>query len=122
MIKVIVCVSKKTDLSMEEFIEHWQVTHRELLMKYQDVLKIKKHIQMLPDNAQLQAGLDMAWSKAPYCDGIDETWFESEEAFRELRNIPDAAKALQILREDEVKFVDHSKTYGWVVRDATIIG
>ncbi len=121
MFKVIACVFKKEELSVEAFREHWMGTHRDLLLKYQDVLHITKHVQMIPEHGPLQAGLDGMWSKAPVCDGIDETTFDSEEAFRSLSKNAEAAEALKILKEDERKFVDHSKTFGWIVKDGAII-
>jgi uncharacterized protein (TIGR02118 family) len=90
VVKVIALLERRSDLSVEDFREHWQTVHaafiRQLpgIRRYQQNHAIKHHT---------------AW---PY-DGAAEVWFDS---------VGDVAKAFSsreadAMREDEARFIDN---------------
>lgn len=101
MIKMITLLTRKPGMSREEFSKYWLHPHGDLILK--TVPGIKKYIQnpaIINDREYV-------------CDGIAEGWFDDMDALRK------ALKALQadIIREDEEKFLDRSKTTSILVVD-----
>ena len=53
----------------------------------------------------------------PEYDGVAEVWFESEEALMEGMSSPEGQKLGAALLEDEGKFIDHSKSTAFIVKE-----
>ena len=53
----------------------------------------------------------------PEYDGVAEVWFESEEEMMEAMGSPEGQKLVAALLEEEGKFVDHSRSSAFIVRE-----
>lgn len=97
MVKLIYCIARKQELSVEEFQRHWRETHAPIAAR---IPGIRRYVQChtLPS---LYAGK----TPPPY-DGVAELWFDDLEAFQRAVASPEVKTA----REDELKFIDHSRS------------
>ncbi|MFN8539930.1 MAG: EthD family reductase [Thermomicrobiales bacterium] len=71
MIKLVLLVSKRADLSAEEFRRYWREQHAPLLMQLPGLRRLVFNYAL--------PGMD---GTAPEYDGVSEDWFESAEAMQ----------------------------------------
>ena len=110
MIKMIYCVTRRADLSREEFLRTWLEDHAPLVKGFQDAIGAVRYIQSHTGfdemNEAFQASRDL---EAPY-DGITEIWWESREALEAALSTPEGMEAGRALLEDEKRFIDFSRS------------
>ena len=102
MLKVLVVLYKRPDLTWGEFRRYWRDEHGRLA---QDIPGIRRYIH----NDALEE------SKPPY--GVAELWFDSHEALEAGLNSPEGQAALN----DLGRFCDEAQTGIIVVPDAGVI-
>lgn len=114
MIKFVMCLRRRPDLSREQFQDYWLNQHGQLFAKFADSYRTKRYIQDhtldTPLNKAIQDSRGMA---EPY-DGVAVVWFESEEDLVEAMNSPEGQKLSALLLEDEANFVDHAHSTAFI--------
>ena len=102
MVKMITLLKRKPGTSREEFSGYWLHPHGDIIMR--TVPGIKKYIQ---NPAIIREDREYVY------DGVAEGWFDDMDVLRK------ALKVLQgdIIKEDEEKFLDRSKTTSILVTD-----
>ncbi len=123
MLKLIMCVKRLPHLTREEFDDHWRTRHAPLVARYAGLLGIRKYIQTLPyDDLSAQRALEKGRGTAVVdFDGCAELWWDSMEAHLAARKTTEGLSALQILIEDERRFVDLSASQLWYSSERQII-
>src|SRR5919197_3433552 len=94
MVKIILLLHRRPDLSFDEFRRYWHETHRPLLERLPGLRRLVLN-DVLP-------GPDGA---APVCDGIAEDWFDTPEAMQAAFASPEA----QAVTADVPNFLDLSR-------------
>jgi len=94
MVKVVLFLHRRADLSIDEFRRYWHQTHRPLLERLPGLRRL-----VLND---VLAGPD---GSEPVCDGIAEDWFDSVESMQAAFASPEA----QAVTADVVNFLDLSR-------------
>ncbi|MCQ3803229.1 MAG: EthD domain-containing protein [bacterium] len=69
MIKTVTVLSRRSDLTSEEFHDHWKKVHAPLVLA---MPKVRRYVQCRP--------LEVPGREAP-CDGVAEVWYDSVEDF-----------------------------------------
>jgi uncharacterized protein (TIGR02118 family) len=97
MIKLIYCITRKPELSVEEFQRYWRETHAPIAAR---IPGVRRYVQChtLPE---LYGG-----SNAPSYDGAAEVWFDDYQSFTNAVGSAEVKAA----REDERNFIDHSRS------------
>jgi uncharacterized protein (TIGR02118 family) len=94
MIKIVLLLHRRPDLSVEDFRRHWHEVHRPLLERLPGLRRlVLNHVLPGPDGA------------APPFDGIAEDWFDSVEDMQAAFASPEA----QAVTADVVTFLDMSR-------------
>ena len=94
MLKLVLLLNRRPDLSVDEFRRYWHETHRPLLEQLPGLRRLVLN-DVLP-------GPD---GTPPVCDGISEDWFDSLEAMQAAFASPHA----QAVTADVVNFLDLSR-------------
>lgn len=108
MIKLVYCITRRADVSPEEFYRYWLDEHgpkvRSVAKAIGAVRYVQSHTVMPERNRALQdsRGLEPAY------DGITEVWYPSGGS-REA-SLEERAAAAQLLLDDEAKFIDFSRS------------
>ena len=111
MIKLIVAVRKRPDLSAEEFQDHWRTRHADLVRKSPATAKyIRKYVQCHTMLDQYQKG-EVAF------DGAAELWFDSVADMEAFYSDPDYLKEVQ---PDESRFADMKETVFFVAEEELV--
>lgn len=89
MIKTVTMLTRRSDLSPEEFQQHWRQVHGPLVLKLPGV---RRYVQSRPATIP---------GHNPPFDGIAEVWYDDLESLRRAA----ASQACRDLLADEVNFM-----------------
>ncbi len=103
MIKTIAMIKRKEGMSREEFIRYYEERHAPLGLAH---FPFVKYVRNYP--------VPLPGTDEPPFDVITEFWFEDEAALAKSMEF-NASPAAQIFRDDEDRFMDRSKTVGYMV-------
>ena len=106
MYKLFFCLRRRSDLTREQFLEHWRGIHADIARRGASALGAVKYVQnhtvSLPVNDELRASRG---APEPF-DGVVELWFESVDAVTSTFHEADARAAIKALVVDEPNFID----------------
>jgi uncharacterized protein (TIGR02118 family) len=108
MVKLIYCISKKPELSVEQFQTYWRETHGPIAAK---IPGLRRYVQC--HTAPELYGRE----QAPRFDGAAELWFDDLDAMRAAMASPETKAAI----EDERNFIDHSRVASFVTVEKPVV-
>ena len=117
MIKFVMCLRRHPDMTREEFQEYWMHQHGPFFMENAATMRAKKYVQSVTVETPLNEWLRNSRGMLPVYDGVAEVWFDSEEGLMEAMNTPEGQKLSAALLEDEGKFIDHSQSSAFIVKE-----
>ena len=117
MIKFVMCLRRRADLTREQFQDYWMNRHWPFFMQNADLMRAKKYVQSLTLDTPLNQGLRESRGMHPEYDGVAEVWFESEQDLMEAMSSPAMEKLGAALVEDESNFIDHANSSAFIVRE-----
>jgi uncharacterized protein (TIGR02118 family) len=113
MIKLIICATRRSDLSHEQFDTYWREHHGPLVRSVAEFTRhVRKYVQCHLAAEAVPFGIPGSY------DGIAELWFDNAEEARRAFSEP---RYLEIIRPDELKFVDPHKCISFVTEELTVI-
>jgi uncharacterized protein (TIGR02118 family) len=107
MIKLVYCITKKPDLTDEEFFHYWEKVHG----------PIGAHIPHLRRLVQSHRILVASDSRPPDYDGVAELWFDDMDALLMARR----SREWKASSEDEARFIDLNKVAYFVSQERFIL-
>lgn len=112
MVKLIICVKRKTGMTRKEFDAYWQNQHGPLVKSVPEFMRhVRKYVQCHIVENSVPLGV-----AAPY-DGVAELWFDSAEEIVQAFNEP---RYLEIIRPDEHKFAELADCISFVTQEVPI--
>lgn len=111
MIRLVYCVSRREDASVEDFRRFWGDAHfSDLYNEYSRVFKttgIKRNLVLkVPMNAII---MDRQGMRKPY-DGVIEIWWDSAKELVAANDTPEAVELRRKIAEYEDRFIDKSRS------------
>jgi uncharacterized protein (TIGR02118 family) len=120
MLKLVYCLRRNPELSVEDFQRYWREIHAPLVAERAALLGIKRYVQVhtgMPEvNEVLQAR--NGGSPEPY-DGVAELWVESLDAL--ASEDPAVQQAAAELLADEGNFIDLARSPIWIAQEHVVI-
>ena len=117
MIKLIMCLRRRSDKTREEFQDYWLNQHGPFFQKHSGDMRSKKYVQSHTLNSPMNDLFRESRGLQPDYDGVAEVWFESEEDMVAAMSSPEGQKLAAALLEDESTFIDHSASSAFLVRE-----
>ena len=116
MIKLTFCLTRRPDLTPEEFYRYWREEHGPLVRDRAEVLGVRKYQQVHTlAEPELHEALQRRNGGAPApFDGIAEVWVDDVETFRGGTGTPESRQAARELLEDEARFIDLPASPMWL--------
>lgn len=112
MIKLIVAVKRRGDVSPEEFHRYWRTRHAELVRRNPASKRyVRRYVQCHTVPEEYEGG-------EPPFDGTAELWFQSVEDKDSFFSDRDY---LEKVRPDEGRFADMGRTVFFVTREEPVI-
>jgi uncharacterized protein (TIGR02118 family) len=108
MVKMIYCITRKEGMSFQDFQRHWRETHGPIAAR---IPGVRRYIQShtLPRMYESK--------NPPAYDGVAELWFDTFEALQQAI----ASQEVKDAREDELKFIDHSRSVLIITEEKPVI-
>jgi uncharacterized protein (TIGR02118 family) len=110
MIKMIYCITRRPDLSREEFLRTWLEDHAPLVTSLREAIGAVRYVQSHTGSDDMNDGLRASRDLEEPYDGITEIWWDSREAFEAALSTPEGIEAGRALLEDEKRFIDFSRS------------
>jgi uncharacterized protein (TIGR02118 family) len=107
MIKLIYCITKKSDMTDEQFFHYWESVHGPIGARIPG-------LRRLVQSHRIRVAVD---SKPADFDGLAELWFDDMAALLAARKAPEWLAST----EDEKNFIDHTKTAYFVSEEHEIV-
>ncbi len=110
MIKFVMCLTRRSDLTRAQFQDYWRDQHGPYFMQNAGIMRAKKYVQSFTVDTPLNDGLRESRGMLPEYDGVAEVWFESEQDLMAGMSSPEGQALGAALLKDEGNFVDHAKS------------
>ncbi len=110
MVKLIYCISKKADMSVDEFQQYWRDTHAPIAAA---IPGLRRYVQ----SHVVPVLYDRNAASIPF-DGAAELWFGDMDTLRSAMRSPETAAALK----DEENFIDHTRVASFITTEHVIVG
>ncbi|MEM9383870.1 MAG: EthD domain-containing protein [Pseudomonadota bacterium] len=117
MIKLIMCLRRRSDLSREAFQDYWRHRHGPFFMENGAIMRTQKYVQSHTLPSPLNDGMRESRGMAEEYDGIAEVWFASEEDLMEAMGSTEMTELGPKLVADETNFIDHSRSCAFIVKE-----
>ncbi len=117
MIKLIMCLYRRSDITREQFQDYWLNQHGPFFQKNAGAMRAKRYLQSHTIDSPLNESMRESRSMLPEYDGVAEVWFSSEEDLMAAMSSPEGQQLSAALLEDEGNFVDHSRSSAFIVRE-----
>lgn len=121
MIKLVMCVRRRQDLSREEFQDYWLNQHGPLFRKFADTYKAIRYVQSHTIDTPLNQNVRKARGMSEEYDGIAEIWWKSESDFIEAISSPEGQKLRTVFLDDEAKFLDFSRSAAFFTSEHVLV-
>jgi uncharacterized protein (TIGR02118 family) len=113
MIKLIICANRRPDLTREQFDSYWRNQHGPLVKSVTEFARhVRKYVQCHLADSSVPFGI------AGIYDGVADLWFDSVDEATKAFSEP---KYLEIIRADELKFVDPHRCISFVTEELQVI-
>ncbi len=107
MVKIVYCITRKPELSEQEFRRYWRDVHGPIAAR---IPGVRRYVQ--------SHTIDRAGEiRAPDFDGVAELWFDDFDALLAAMGSSEVQAAI----EDERNFIDHSRTAFFVTEEHVIV-
>jgi uncharacterized protein (TIGR02118 family) len=121
MIKVIYCIRRKAELSPEAFQDYWKNAHGQLLMEHRHTLRLAGYVQTSPAVNAYSARVERKHVLDTPYDGVAELYWASEQDMEYAFESSEARRVQRMLADDELNFIDHSRSARWIARETAPI-
>ncbi len=123
MIKLVYVLRRRPEMTREEFQTYWRETHGPLIQKLADKLSVRRYVQVHTGYPEFSLGEDPIRGEMgePY-DGVAELWFDDVDSLVTAMSSPEGQEAAQLASEDEAKFIDFSRSSGWLADEHVFVG
>lgn len=109
MFKMSIAVYRRPDFTREQFLDYWKNVHAPLAVKYREVLRIKRYVQLHGGDYEATRRMTESRGCQPPHDGVVEIWWDSEEDRLAVSQTEEGRAAGRIMHEDELRFCDMSR-------------
>ncbi len=113
MVKIIVCAVRKPGMSHEQFDRYWRNQHAAVIKSVPEFTRhVRRYVQCH------LAAEDTPFLATGSYDGVAELWFDDVAAMNTAFSEP---RYLEVIRPDELKFVDMERTVSLVTAELEVI-
>ncbi|MEP4432295.1 MAG: EthD domain-containing protein [Paracoccaceae bacterium] len=117
MIKLIMCLHRRSDISRAEFQDYWLNKHGPFFHENAALMRSKRYVQSHTIDSPLNDAMKNSRNMQPEFDGLAEVWFASEDDLMEAMGSEEMQELSAALLQDESNFVDHKRSSAFIVRE-----
>jgi uncharacterized protein (TIGR02118 family) len=121
MIKVVFCLRRRPEMTLEEFDRYWREVHAPLVREAAPLMGACRYVQVRTQSSPANAALRAPRGGPEPYDGIAEMWWKDADAFAGALGTREARRASAGLIADEANFIDLEQSPVWTAVDDVII-
>lgn len=121
MIKLVMCVSRRPELSRQEFQEYWLNHHAPLVQRFASAYKVIRYVQSHTIDTPLNKAVQGSRGISQEYDGVAELWWESEADFVDAIKSAEGQRLRTVFLDDEAKFLDFSSSAAFFTREHILV-
>src|SRR5262249_35086829 len=123
MLKIVICMKRKPELSRAEFLRYWKADHARVVTEVAGPMGMRRNVHShtitTPIDGRLREGRG---AEMDDYDGVAESWFDSLEALISATSSEEGRRAAKRLAEDEARFIDFSRSRIFFVEEDIVVG
>jgi uncharacterized protein (TIGR02118 family) len=120
-VKFIYPLRKLPNLTRAQFQHYWLMKHGPLVRSFHPTMKVQRYVQSHTMYEAINIQMQLERNRVDYYDGVAELWWDSVETYTPENPESAHAKANRILREDEMKFIDHSQSPMFLTKEYVFV-
>jgi len=120
MVKLIFCLHRRSDLSHQQFLDHWYLRHAPLVRQHAKAIGLLRYVQSHGLAHPIDELLRRSRGGPAGYDGVAELYYESAEALHQAMYAAAARAAGQVLLADERQFIDLARSPLFVCEERLI--
>ena len=120
MIKLVMCLHRRSDLSREQFQDYWLNQHGPFFQQNAATMRSQRYVQSHTIDSPLNDGMRESRAMQPEFDGVAEVWFASEADLVEAMSSAEGQELSAALLKDEQNFIDHARSSAFIVREVEL--
>jgi uncharacterized protein (TIGR02118 family) len=122
MLKIVICMKRKPEMTRESFHEYWKGTHSKVVKEVAGPLGMRRNVHNRTLSTALDDGIRRGrGASSDDYDGVAESWFDSLDALVAATSTADGRLAAKRLAEDEERFIDFSRSRIFFVEEERVI-
>lgn len=122
MLKIILCIKRKPDMTREAFHSYWKDVHSKVVKEVAVPLGMRRNVHNRTIATALDAGIRTGrGASQDDFDGVAESWFDSLAALIAATSTDEGRRAANRLAEDEERFIDFSQSRIFFVDEEVVI-
>ena len=110
MLKITYCLRRLPNVSREEFHKYWREVHGPMVVKYKDVLNVRRYVQNHAPPPGTVARLDKISGTSDPFEGTAELWYDSAASYQAPLATPEGMEAAKKLAKDGQVIIDMSRS------------
>jgi uncharacterized protein (TIGR02118 family) len=120
MIKLVYCITRRSDVTAAEFHRYWLEEHGPKVARVAQAIRARRYVQShsigpgLNDALRTSRGLMIGY------DGMTEIWWDSEAELAAGTETDEGRAAAAMLLEDEARFIDFARSTIFITREHEI--
>jgi len=123
MLKIIICMKRRPEMSRAEFLRYWKEHHAKVVTEVAGPMGMRRNVHnhtiATPIDGRLRQGRG---AEMDDYDGVAETWFDSLEVLTAATSSEEGRRAARLLAEDEARFIDFSRSRIFFVEEHVVVG
>lgn len=124
MIKLVMCVHRRRDLTRAQFHDYWISHHGPLFASfaahYRAVRYVQSHTLDTPLNAAIRQARGMSIELGEF-DGVGEIWWDSEQDFVAAVSSPEGQRLRGVFLDDEARFIDSGRSKAFFTEEHVLV-
>ena len=122
MIKLMLVIKQRQDLSPEEFHRYWLEEHGPLARDLLTSLGARRYVQTHTTGGELNDALAATRGTIEAYDGLAEVWWDSLDALLAAVGSEEGQRVNATLAEDEARFIDLERSSFFITEEHVFIG
>jgi uncharacterized protein (TIGR02118 family) len=123
MLKIIICMKRRPEMSRAEFLRYWKEDHAKVVAEVAGLMGMRRNVHnhtiTTPIDERLRRGRG---AQMDDYDGVAESWFDSLDALIAATSSEEGRRAARRLAEDEARFIDFSRSRIFFVEEHVVVG
>lgn len=120
MVKLVLAIRRRKELSEKEFHDYWLTRHAPLVRSFAEAMRASRYVQSHTISEDIGTAFRQARGVKSTYDGVAEVWWESLEAMIAIASNEKGLDAVRTMMHDEAAFIDYENSAMFITEEHEI--